>query len=109
MNNAKMWLVVKPTVGVPLFLTAVAVGSFAVHVAVLTNTNWVSSFIQGTGINPAASASLTLPEDGVAKVAFVPGKNDVLVKLPDGTMAFVTIQTPEELASAAVPLGTVNQ
>ena len=35
MNNAKMWLVVKPTVGVPLFLTGVAVGSFAVHVAVL--------------------------------------------------------------------------
>ena len=33
MNNAKLWLVVKPTVGVPLFLTGVAVGSFAVHVA----------------------------------------------------------------------------
>jgi light-harvesting protein B-800-850 alpha chain len=32
MNNAKMWLVVKPTVGIPLFLGAVAVGSLAVHV-----------------------------------------------------------------------------
>ena len=30
MNNAKMWLVVKPTVGIPLCLSAVAVGSFAV-------------------------------------------------------------------------------
>lgn len=109
MNNAKMWLVVKPTVGVPLFLTAVAVGSFAVHVAVLSNTNWVSSFIQGTGINPGASASLVLPEDGVAKVAYVPGKNDVLVKMPDGTMAYVTIQTPEDMASVAVPMGTISQ
>ena len=30
MNNSKMWLVVKPTVGIPMFLGAVAVGSFAV-------------------------------------------------------------------------------
>ncbi len=108
MNNAKMWLVVKPTVGVPLFLSAVAIGSFAVHVAVLTNTDWVASFIQGKGINPAASAALTIPADGVAKVAYMPGKNDVLVKMPDGTMAFVTIQTPEEVASASIPMGTAT-
>ena len=64
MNNAKMWLVVKPTVGVPLFLTAVAVGSFAVHVAVLTNTSWVSDFLNGLPMGttaqiaaPAAPAS----------------------------------------------------
>ena len=29
----KIWLVVKPTVGIPVFLGAVAVGSFAVHLA----------------------------------------------------------------------------
>ena len=28
MNNAKLWLVVKPTVGIPIFLSAVAVGDF---------------------------------------------------------------------------------
>jgi light-harvesting protein B-800-850 alpha chain len=109
MNNAKMWLVVKPTVGIPLFLTAVAVGSFAVHVAVLSNTTWVADFLSGKGLNAGASAAVTVPADGVAKVAYIPGKNDVLVKLPDGTMAYVTIQTPEELASAAVPLGTISQ
>ena len=47
MNNAKMWLVVSPSVGVPLFLGAVAVGSFAVHVAVLSNTSLVSDFLSG--------------------------------------------------------------
>ena len=109
MNNAKMWLVVKPTVGIPLFLSAVAISSFAVHVGIVMNTDWVESYHSGKGINPAASAALTLPADGVAKVAYIPGKNDVLVKLPDGTMAYVTIQTPEELASAAVPLGTISQ
>ena len=109
MNNAKIWLVVKPTVGIPLFLSAVAISSFAVHVGIVMNTDWVESYHQGKGINPAASAALTLPADGVAKVAYIPGKNDVLVKLPDGSMAFVTIQTPEEVASAAVPTGTVNR
>ena len=39
MNNAKMWLVVSPGEGIPLFLSAVAVGFFAVHVAVLSNTS----------------------------------------------------------------------
>ena len=73
------------------------------------NPDWVESYHAGKGIYPAASAALTVPADGVAKVAYVPGKNDVLVKLPDGTMAYVTIQTPEDLASAAIPLGTVNQ
>ena len=65
MNNAKMWLVVRPTVGVPLFLTAVAVGSFAVHVAVVTNTSWVANFLKGqdmaaieTNTNVAASKSI---------------------------------------------------
>ena len=38
MIYGKMWLVVKPTVGVPLFLGAVAVGSFSVHLAIMSNT-----------------------------------------------------------------------
>lgn len=109
MNNAKIWLVVKPTVGIPLFLSAVVISSFAVHVGIVMNTDWVESHHSGKGINPAATAALTLPTDGVAKVAYVPGKNDVLVKLPDGTLAFVTIQTPEQLAAAAVPTGPLNQ
>ena len=40
MNNAKMWPVVSPNVGVPQFLGAVAVGSFAVHLAVLSKSQW---------------------------------------------------------------------
>ncbi|MGQ0565261.1 MAG: light-harvesting protein [Gemmobacter sp.] len=109
MNNAKLWLVVKPTVGIPLFLSAVAISSFAVHVGIISTTDWIESYHQGKGINPAASAALEVPADGVAKVAFVPGKDDVLVKLPDGTMAFVTIQTPEDVAMATLPPAAVNQ
>ncbi len=38
MIYGKMWLVVKPTGGVPLFLGAVAVGSFSVQLAIMSNT-----------------------------------------------------------------------
>jgi light-harvesting protein B-800-850 alpha chain len=90
MNNAKMWLVVKPTVGVPLFLTAVAVGSFAVHVAVLSNTSWVADFLSGKPIGGVAS--LAVEDQAVAKAAYVTqGSNDIMVMMPDGTMAHAVL------------------
>lgn len=48
MIYGKIWLVVKPSVGIPLFLGAVAVSSFAVHVALVTNTTWVKKFLNGS-------------------------------------------------------------
>ena len=99
MNNAKMWLVVKPTVGVPLFLTAVAVGSFAVHVAVLSNTTWVADFLSGKPIG-SGMASAALPETEAAKVAYIPGgSNEVLITMPDGTTARAVLQMPQDMAS----------
>lgn len=47
MNNAKLWLVVKPTVGIPMFLAAVAIGSFLVHLTLTLNTPWVTEFFRG--------------------------------------------------------------
>ena len=47
MNQGKIWRVVKPTVGVPLFLGAVAVGSFSVHYMLLTHTTWLPAYLQG--------------------------------------------------------------
>ncbi len=100
MNNAKMWLVVKPTVGVPLFLTAVAVGSFAVHVAVLSNTTWVADFLSGKPIGAGmASVDLVVPEMEAAKVSYVPsGSQEVLITMPDGTTARAVLQMPQTLA-----------
>ena len=100
MNNAKLWLVVKPTVGIPLFLSAVAIGSFAVHVAVLSNTSWVADFLSGKPLGTGAMASVVLPEADAAKVAFIPGgSNEVLITMPDGTTARAVLQMPENLAS----------
>jgi light-harvesting protein B-800-850 alpha chain len=61
----KMWLVVKPTVGIPVFLGAVAVGSFAVHLAVGAHLDWIKPFINGT---PAATKKAEAPTTTAAVV-----------------------------------------
>ncbi|NBT10542.1 MAG: light-harvesting protein [Betaproteobacteria bacterium] len=66
MIYGKMWLVVKPTVGVPLFLGAVAVGSFSVHLAIMSNTTWVKKFLNG------APAAATATVEAPAKIALAP-------------------------------------
>ena len=102
MNNAKMWLVVKPTVGIPLFLSAVAIGSFAVHLAVLGKTNWYEDYLLGQELGssakmaaaqhaapPVSTANFAAAEEGGAQV--------VLVLMPDGTTAKAILQTPVSL------------
>ena len=73
MIYGKIWLVVKPSVGIPVFLGAVAISSFAVHLALLTNTTWVKKFLNGNA--PAQVASLdtstTVAAPPVATVALV--------------------------------------
>ena len=116
MNNAKMWLVVPPAVGVPVFLGAVAVGSFAVHVAVLSNTSWVSDFLSGqplgTGDMEEASATMLQGDVETAKATVVvpnnDGTNEVLVIMPDGTTAKGVLRSPQVLASASAPPTTVD-
>ena len=109
MNNAKMWLVVPPAVGVPVFLGAVAVGSFAVHVAVLSNTSWVSDFLSGQplGSGDEMAASQIMPDADTAKAAYVidheDGARELTVILPDGTTAKAVLRSEEILASAAPP------
>lgn len=115
MNNAKMWLVVKPSVGVPLFLSAVAIGSFAVHVAVLSNTSWVSDFLSGqelgagdaqeaalrAGDVEAATASYVAPQEGAAQ--------EVTLILPDGTVTTALMHGSTIVAaSLAPPLAETN-
>ena len=102
MNNSKIWLVVKPTVGVPLFLSAVAVGSFAVHVAVLSNTSWVSDFLKGQEMGSSASAALET-DAKTQHASFDAEALDgqaVLVTLPDGTTARAVLEMPKTMASA---------
>jgi len=107
MNNAKMWLVVSPSVGVPIFLGAVAVGSFAVHVAVLSNTSWVSDFLSGQPLGTGdemVAAEMIQQDLDTAKASYVldhaDGTQEIRVLMPDGTVANAILKGPEILASA---------
>lgn len=105
MNNAKMWLVVSPSVGVPIFLGAVAVGSFAVHVAVLSNTSWVSDFLSGQelGSGDKVAAAATAGDLKVAKAAYSVDLDDtnreITVILKDGTTATAILKKDQTMAS----------
>ena len=61
MIYAKMWTVVRPQVGIPLFIAGVAVASFSVHLALTMNTTWVKKFLNGNSAQvasaPAAAAA----------------------------------------------------
>lgn len=46
-DNAGVWLLVKPTIGLPLFIGGVAVTSLIVHWALLTHTTWFPAYWQG--------------------------------------------------------------
>jgi len=67
MNQARIWLVVKPTVGLPLFLGTVLTISLLIHYSVLSHTTWFGAFLQGSAkaktvavAAPAAPAAATV-------------------------------------------------
>ncbi len=60
MIYGKMWTVVRPQLGIPLFLTAVAVSSFAVHLALVTNTPWLKAYYNGAA-NRTATVAVAAP------------------------------------------------
>ncbi len=68
MIYGKIWLVVKPSVGVPLLLSAVAVSSFAVHYALLTHTTWLPKYYEG---GAKAQKAAALPSEQAATLALV--------------------------------------
>lgn len=56
MNQAKIWLVVKPNHGLPLLLGSVALIALLVHMSVLNHTTWFSGYWNGKA-KPAATAT----------------------------------------------------
>ncbi len=61
MIYAKMWTVVKPSVGIPVFTAAVAIASFSVHLALTLNTTWVKGFLNGSAGKVVAAAPAAEP------------------------------------------------
>jgi light-harvesting protein B-800-850 alpha chain len=59
MNQGRIWCVVNPTVGLPLFLGSVAVTSLIVHFAVLNNTAWFGNYWKGSSKAKSAAVETT--------------------------------------------------
>ena len=66
MIYGKLWCVVKPSVGIPLMLGAVAVSSFAVHYALLTHTTWLPAYYEGKAATKTADAARS-QDEGVSR------------------------------------------
>lgn len=56
--NARVWLFVSPSIGIPLFFIGVATLAMLVHFAILGNTTWFKAFWQGKA---QASVSMQAP------------------------------------------------
>jgi len=61
MIYGKMWCVVKPSVGIPIIIGAVAIASFSVHLALTMNTTWVKDFLNGSAKKVAAAPVAEAP------------------------------------------------
>ena len=94
MNQGRIWCVVHPTVGLPLFIGGVLTTSFIVHASVMTNTTWMSKFFEGSAVK-AASAETT-----IAPVA------SNVVKTGEGYVITVTV-APDQ-AGQAVQLSSLE-
>lgn len=100
MNNGRIWCVVNPTVGLPLFLGSVALISFTVHFAVLNNTTWVADFFKGKSRTTARAD--TAPIVPVALRA--DGNTTVVLNIAptgnsDATRQVIVTVTPQGTAS----------
>jgi light-harvesting protein B-800-850 alpha chain len=73
MNQGRIWCVVNPTVGLPLFLGSVTLIALGVHAEVLSHTTWFSGYWQGKAGKTAqvlqAPDAATAPGASVAPTA----------------------------------------
>jgi light-harvesting protein B-800-850 alpha chain len=92
MNQARIWLVVNPTVGLPLFLGTVTGLSLLVHYSVLSHTTWFAEFLQGG--KKAKAAAETSATEQVGELV-----------LPNGAKVKFSIEgtTPRPLEASAQP------
>ena len=82
MNQGKIWLVVKPTVGLPALLGTVLVIAILVHWAVLEHTTWVARYWNGAARAPTVSAPVAM--HAAPAVTAAPSA----MALPSGTVYF---------------------
>lgn len=61
MIYGKIWCVVKPSTGIPLFLGAVALTSLFVHYQLINHTTWLPAYYNGKAAPKAAAIEPSTP------------------------------------------------
>ena len=103
MNQGRIWCVVNPTVGLPLFLGSVALTSLVVHASVMSHTTWMSNYWQGKAARvalntSAAGQTASIGNSGVSMtVTQVPGTSAA------SPASFVITVTPSPVAAKTLP------
>jgi len=96
MNNARMWTVVNPTVGLPLFFIGVAATSLIVHTSVMTNTNFMGEFWSGQEMG---TTEIVVSEKVEEMKTAALTEGEAFIVLPDGRTGRVVFDAPVTLAS----------
>lgn len=108
MNNGRIWCVVSPTVGLPLFLGSVTLIALSVHYHVLNHTTWFSNYWNGAarpkvGMMNSTSPVAALTENGSPEFAIN------VAPVADGTgnggTGFVVTVTPKPAIATAASAG----
>ena len=55
MNEGRLWLFVRPTVGIPLFFIVIVFAVLAVHLTVMNRTTWYPALFQGNFPGPTSA------------------------------------------------------
>lgn len=66
MINGRMWLVVKPTVFIPICFVAIIVSALSIHTALLIFSDYYPAFLKG---RPRAAVSEMMPSQPAAPAA----------------------------------------
>lgn len=105
MNQGRIWCVVNPTVGLPLFLGSVATISLLVHASVLTNTNWMADYWQGARARTSDSGAAATAVAAVPQATPGFAISVAPVQAEGGATSFVVTVTPAPGAAPALQSG----
>jgi light-harvesting protein B-800-850 alpha chain len=109
MNQGRIWTVVNPTVGLPLFLGSVAVTSLIVHFSVLSNTTWFGAYWNGhakakvASVEAAPQSAAVDASNGAAGVTI--SVAPVAANSTTGATSFVITLAPKPGTAAVAALG----
>ncbi len=105
MNQGRIWCVVNPTVGLPLFLGSVAVTSLIVHFSVLSNAPWFGAYWNGHKAKAASVEGATQPV-AVNSSTAAPGFVISVAPVATNTATGANGETSFVITLAAKPVST---